>query len=306
MVTSGPRYVWHRGKYPMERGGTRVGYLYVLAAGCLWGTTGLFAKWVYSLQVNAFQLAFLTPFISLMMVGGALALTRKGFYRIQLRHLPLLACLGVCNTAVFSLAYFYTIQATTITQAVFLLYTTPIFTVVLARLLLAEPLVAPKVMALIPSVMGIVLLTNIYLPGRMNISYAAILTGIVSALSYALGRVLGKIALRIYPLWTVVFYSLVLATSFLFFIIKPQHFLLEISGRAWLVLVAMSLVTGVLAVACLFMGLQRIEASRASIVSTIEPVVAAFLGFILFGELLNISGMAGASLILLAAVLVQF
>jgi drug/metabolite transporter (DMT)-like permease len=182
----------------------------------------------------------------------------------------------------------------------------PIFAVVLARLLLAEPLVAPKVLALVTSVMGIVLLTNIYLPGRVNISFAAMLTGIGSALSYAMSRVLGKMALRIYPVWTVVFYSLALGTFFLFFIIRPQHFLLEISGRAWLVSAAMSLVTGVLAVVFAFMGLQRIEASRASIVGTIEPVVASILGFILFDELLNISGMAGASLILLAAVLVQF
>ena len=290
----------------MKRVGPRVGYLYVLAAGCLWGTTGLFAKWVYSLQVNAFQLAFLRPFIALMMVGGALALSRKGFCRIQWRHLPLLAGLGLCNTTIFSVAYFYTIQASSITQAVFLLYTAPIFVLVLSRLLLDEPLVAPKVLALVASVLGIVLLTNIYFPGRVNISYTAMLTGIAAALSYALARVLGKIALRIYPVWTVFFYSMALGTFFLFFIIRPQHFLLEISGRAWLVLVAMSLVTGVLAVVCAFMGLQRIEASRASIVATIEPVVASLLAFIFFGELLNISGLAGASLILLGAVLVQF
>jgi drug/metabolite transporter (DMT)-like permease len=290
----------------MERVGSRVGYLYVLAAGCMWGTTGVFAKWAYSLEVNAFQLAFLRPFIALMMIGGYLALSRKGFHRIKLRHLPLLAGLGLANVTAFSLAYFYTLQATTITQAVFLLYTMPIFAVVLARLLLAEPLVAPKVLALIASVLGIVLLTNIHLPGRMNISYTAILTGIGSALSYAMSRVLGKIALRIYPLRAVVFYSLALGTSFLFLIIRPQHFLLEISGRAWLVSAAMSLVTAVLATVCAFMGLQRIEASRASIVATIQPVVASLLGFILFGELLNISGLAGASLILLGAVLVQF
>lgn len=290
----------------MASGYLKGGYIYVLIAGCLWGTTGAFAKLVYAMRVDALQLAFLRPFIAWVVIGAALAFTNKGFCRIKLRDIPLLIILGLTNITAFSLAYFYAIQLSSITQAVFLLYTGPIFAVVLARLFLGEMLLPTKVISLVASITGMVLLTGMYRPSELTLSLPALATGLAAAISYAFSRVLGKVALKRYPLWTVVFYSLTGGTFFLVFATQPHRFLFTIGAGTWLVLVAMSLVTGVAAMAFAYKGLQRVEASRATIVSTIEPVVASALGFFIFGETLTPSGFAGAGLILLGAILVQF
>ncbi|MGC7878568.1 EamA family transporter, partial [Desulforudis sp. 1190] len=58
-----------------------------------------------------------------------------------------------------------------------------------------------------------------------------------------------------------------------------------------------------LALAAIFRGIQLIGASRASIISTLEPAVTALLGFWLLSETLTVVQMAGGALILLGVFL---
>ena len=55
-----------------------------------------------------------------------------------------------------------------------------------------------------------------------------------------------------------------------------------------------------------YAGLRRIEASRAAVIATLEPVVAALLAFSLFGESFTAFGYLGSGLILTAVVMTIF
>ncbi|MBS1238986.1 MAG: protein of unknown function transrane, partial [Deltaproteobacteria bacterium] len=52
-------------------------------------------------------------------------------------------------------------------------------------------------------------------------------------------------------------------------------------------------------------GINRIRATRASITSTIEPIVAGLLSFIFLGEAMAPLQMAGGALVIAAIVLLQ-
>jgi len=53
------------------------------------------------------------------------------------------------------------------------------------------------------------------------------------------------------------------------------------------------------------LALRRIESSRASIIATVEPVLASLLAYATLGEQLSALQILGLSLILVGAVLVQ-
>ncbi|MCW5819310.1 MAG: DMT family transporter, partial [Trueperaceae bacterium] len=75
------------------------------------------------------------------------------------------------------------------------------------------------------------------------------------------------------------------------------------SPRTWLLLVLMAALSTYLAYFVYYTGLKRVEASRAVLVATIEPVVAAVLAAWLFGERLGALGIVGGALIVGAAML---
>jgi len=54
---------------------------------------------------------------------------------------------------------------------------------------------------------------------------------------------------------------------------------------------------------CYYIGVRYLEASRASIAATLEPVVAAVVAFFWWGESFGVTGYVGSALILGAVLL---
>jgi len=72
---------------------------------------------------------------------------------------------------------------------------------------------------------------------------------------------------------------------------------------AWLTLLFLAVVPTYLAYSLYSIGLARVEATRAATVATLEPVAAAALAFVVWGEALHTLGYLGAALVI-AGVLV--
>jgi drug/metabolite transporter (DMT)-like permease len=73
----------------------------------------------------------------------------------------------------------------------------------------------------------------------------------------------------------------------------------------WLWLAGIVLVSTVLAIVLFFAGLGIVGPSRASIISTVEPLVTVVLAMIVFGEHLAATQLAGGALVLASVVLLQ-
>src|SRR5690606_18524552 len=69
----------------------------------------------------------------------------------------------------------------------------------------------------------------------------------------------------------------------------------------WLDLLLMGVLSTYLAYFVYYTGLRAVEASRAVLVATVEPLLATLLAALLFGERLGVSGIVGGALILFAA-----
>src|SRR5690606_4250676 len=78
------------------------------------------------------------------------------------------------------------------------------------------------------------------------------------------------------------------------------------SVAVWLDLLLMGVLSTYLAYFIYYTGLRTVPASRAVLVATVEPLLAALLAALLFGERFGISGIIGGSLILAAALLAGF
>jgi drug/metabolite transporter (DMT)-like permease len=76
-------------------------------------------------------------------------------------------------------------------------------------------------------------------------------------------------------------------------------------GGGWIWIVAIALLSTVLPIVTFMLGLERVGASTASIVSTVEPVVTVGLAVALFGEALGPPQVLGGVLVLAAVVALQ-
>jgi drug/metabolite transporter, DME family len=276
----------------------RRGFALIAAAAVLWALLGPFSRALLERGLAPLEIAFWRAALGGLMFALHAALT--GGVRLRrardLAHLAAFALLGV---TLFYAALVLAIEAGGISLAIVLLYTAPAFVTLLAWPLLGERLTLVKLALLALTLCGVVLVAASGAGARgVQVSPASLGWGLASGVAYASYYLFGKWVLARYAPVTV--FALVMPIGALgllpFVEFAPKD------PEAWGLLIALALVSTYLAYLVYYTGLRRVEASRAVLVATIEPVVAAALAAALYGERLGPLGVAGAGLILAAAV----
>lgn len=271
----------------MPEGRRLVGYALAVLAGCLWALLVVLGKLLVATGVDPVTMVGVRAAMAFIMLGGVLAVVNRRLITLEAGDIPLFLGYGSCVALNYAL-YFYAFKYTTGTMAVILMYTYPAFVTGLAAALLGERLDAVKVTALFVTLAGCVLVVQAYDRGALLFNLKGVLSGLGSALAMALYSIIGKTAIRRYNSWTVVlwgfgFGSLLLLGSRLGDLGAVARMPPEVWGGLFLV----ALFPTLLAYAVFTRAMAYIEASRASITASVEPVVGAALAWVFLGERLE-------------------
>src|SRR3990170_3505139 len=124
-----------------------------------------------------------------------------------------------------------------------------------------------------------------------------------AGLSYAMYTVIGKGTLaRVSPL-PLAGITFTVAALTLSPVLLSEHAVAEPLAKGWPLFLYLGLIPTALAYGLFTVGLRRIPATVAGITTLLEPLTAATLGVLLFGERLGVAGTIGAALLLAAIAL---
>jgi drug/metabolite transporter (DMT)-like permease len=194
-----------------------------------------------------------------------------------------------------------------LSTAAILLYTSPIWIMLMSMLFFREKLNRKKILALALAFAGCVLVSGI---SGNGISMVGLLAGLGSGIGYGLYSILGTIALRRYSPYTVTTYTFLFAAAGSWLICNPADMVSKFSAAPDLPFLLFfcgltALVTAVVPFLAYTLGLQKVEASKAGILATVEPMVATLIGILLFSEPLTVLSGIGILLILGAVILLN-
>lgn len=278
-----------------------IGYLYVLTAAFMWGVIGIFAKYVLAEGVSALEIAFWrAAFAWVLFLIHALA---KGQAKVKQNDLPILFGFGVICVTLFYGSYQLAIRDIGMAMAAVLLYTAPAWVALLSWLVLKEEMTITKTTCVAMTILGVSCISlgpQLMSGSGISLSAFGLAAGLVSGFTYALYYIFGKKYLGRYATPTIFVYALPFGAALLlpFVDFVPKSF------TTWLLLFGMALVTSYGAFSFYYAGLKHLEATKASIIATFEPVVAAVFAYLLFGEKFSLFGYAGSSLIIIAVFMV--
>lgn len=285
----------------------RKSYAMIAAAGVLWGLLSLFFKVLSAVGMTAPQAVGVRTAVAACALWLYLAVRDPAALRLKSpKHLWYFVGTGMVSLAFFNSCYFACIERATIGVAALLLYTAPAFVMLFSAVLFGERLTARKLAALVLAVAGCGLATGAF-EGRLSLSLTALLFGLGSGVGYALYTIFGKYALRDYSSTTITAYTLLFAALGVAPFAQPvQALRLAVSSPAALLAALMAGVLCTVAPYLLYTrGLARVDAGRASILASIEPVVAALVGVLFFHEGLRADKLAGMALVLGAIALLN-
>lgn len=278
---------------------------YVLGAGMLWGCMGILVRTMNkggfnSLEVTAFR-SFVT---TLLMFVGMLLFNRKEL-RIKLRDIWCFFGTGVLSVAFFNVCYFTCMNLTTLSVAAILLYTAPSFVMMMSAVLFREKITVRKLAALALAFAGCILVSGGFTGG--GITLPGLLTGLGAGFGYALYSIFGKFAIRKgYSSYTITTYTFLFAGLGTLPFLKWRHTaecLCAGTGSDLAFAVFMAVLTTVAAYLLYTAGLRGMESGRASIIASIEPVMASVVGAFLYEEPMGAQGIIGMILVLASCAL---
>lgn len=285
---------------------THVAVCCILAAGTMWGCQGLPSRALAGLGMPALPIMVLRDLGGAALLALLFLLTDRTAFRVRLRELPLLALMGMSGVLGMNLLYYRSQQVSSLAVAAILLYTAPSIVVLFSTLIWKDPLTKRKLCALGLAFLGCSFVAGL-LNGSLSLSVQGLLLGLGSALTYASYTLFGRKALTWHGALTVLFYALLFAGLGALVLCPTQELaLLVTTSGAIPQTLCMMLFATVLPYVLYTKALAWLDDSgKAAILASVEPVVAALLGIVAFGEPLTLGVALGLVCVLGAVVLLK-
>ena len=283
------------------------GPILIILAGIFWGSMGIFVRRLAEYGFTPIQIVCIRVVLAAL-IFSVIQLVKdpKGF-RMSLRDIPLFLGLGLGSILFFTVCYFTAISMMTLSTAAILLYTSPIWIMLMSLLFFHEKLTVRKVLALALAFGGCVLVSGISGGG---LTLTGFLVGLGAGVGYGLYSILGTVALRRYSPYTVTTWTFVIAAIGSILMSHPADMVAKCAAAPsqlglWGFGLLTALVTAVIPFLAYTLGLRSVEASKAGILATVEPMVATLIGVLVFSEPLTLMSGLGVLLILAAVVILN-
>ena len=283
----------------------RIAPLFIITAGLMWGCMGLFVRFMEGQGLSSMDMVAMRAIITTVLMFLFILIYNRKLFKIKLKDIWIFLGIGICSIVFFNYCYFKAIMITSLSVAAILLYTSPAFVIVLSFILFREKITKYKIIALIMTFTGCVLVTGV-LTDMGSLTPQGILIGLGAGFGYALYSIFSRFAIkRGYETFTIIFYTFLIASVATFFMAEVgamTDVATKSVGMFWFCIL-FAVVSTVIPYLTYTIGLNYIENSKASIIVSIEPVVATLIGVFVYRETLSVTGVIGIVLVFGALVL---
>lgn len=258
-------------------------------------------------RVEPLAIAFWRVFLVASASGLALLLFRRSLLTVQWRHLPLFALFGLVGVGLHQLVWITSVQINGAGVAQVLVYIQPSIVALISVRFLGGSLDRTKIIALILTLTGMVLVSRAYEVGNVNLNWLGALTGFGTGFTWATYALMGRYTTRHFSAWTSLFYAFFFGALFL---IPVQFFVRDLfslgdSTQGWGLMVFLALGPTLGGFALYTIGLSHLPASVATLIGTLEPVLSVILAYLIFSEVMNGPQILGAGLILWSVIMLR-
>ncbi len=277
----------------------------VILSGCCWATLGIFVRHLNSIGLQTMQLVEIRGALTVILLFPALAVFRRDLLRVRAKDLWIFAGGGIASVILFNYCYFQTIQRASLSTAAILLYTSPVFVLLLSVPLFGEKLTAKKLFCLAMAFGGCALASG--LGSGAGFSLTTLLLGLGSGFGYGLYSIFSRYGL-------LKGYHPITITAYIFLFgaiggipltdIRPV-FEAACAPENLLYLLLYTVVTTVIPYTAYTTGLRYVENGVAAVLACIEPVMATVFGIFIYREWPAPAGWVGIILVLTALVLLS-
>ena len=282
--------------------------LLIVLSGAFWGSMGIFVRYFNGYGVQSMEIVEIRAICALVTMFLFILIKDRSLFKINIKHLWCFIGTGVVGIMFFNWCYFTTIKATSLSVAAVLMYTAPIFVMLISALLFKEKITVIKVIALVMAFVGCMLVGGVF-AGEAVLNAKGLIVGIMAGVGYALYTVFTRYAVNYgYSPMTIMFYTFLCGAITGLFLADFEiigTFIAISPVKLVIISLIMGLVTTAIPNVLYTFGLQNVDNGRASVMASVEPVMATIYGIFIFHEIPTFIGFVGIILVLGALTLLN-
>lgn len=285
----------------------RIGVLAALTAGVLWGFLGLFVRYLSAEGFTPVQMTCIRYIIVAIAFATFILARHRRMLAVDRFDILLFAVIGIVGTLLNSVCYFGSMERISLSLSTVLQYLSPFIVVTLSVPLFHEKLTGTKIAAVLAAFIGCVLCTGLVTdPGSMDVTGIAM--GVASGLFYSL-YTLGskKAASRGCSTPTIMLYSALFCAIGLapFADLQTAFGLMFGSWQNLMMMLGLGILMTLVPFGLYNIGINRMEAGKAAIITFVEPLAATVVGFLAFGESVTPEAVLGMGMILVSLFILE-
>ena len=264
------------------------------------------AKSLFNIGLPPAELILVRLTISTVLLFLVLLFFAPKHLIIASKDIPYFLVLGVGGVGALQYANYFTISKIHVGPAILIQYLGLIWITLYACFFQKEPLSKWKIFSLLLALLGCYLVVGGYRTDLLRLNRIGIISGLVCSLLFTFYTLYGEKGLKRYDPWTLIFYGFGLGAVLYWIFVSPIK--LITSGypfKIWMAFLFIAIFSTLIPFGFYFKGIERVRATRASITSTWEPVVASFTAYFVLGEVLYPSQILGGIVVIAAVVLLQ-
>lgn len=275
--------------------------LVIISAACF-GMMAIFIKYAYQAELSTLTILSLRFSIAALVMWGIVFLKKENPFVERTQFLALLG-LGAMGYGLMSTFFTISVRLVSASMASIILYTYPVIVTLLSSFIYREKITKYKVISLIISSTGLVMVVGIAFNG---LNYLGVFYGFMAAVVYSLYIVISnKFLSEVNPIIITTYISTSAAIMFNVAGWSQGAINMIIGPTGWLSVLAIAIISSVAAILAFFHGMKIVGPSRASIISSMEPVVTIVVAFLLFGENMSLWQLVGVVMVIGAVIIIQ-
>ncbi len=274
-------------------------YFYIIAAGILWGTSGLFVAALSPYGFSSLQMTAMRGVVSAICMSAYCFFSDKKLFKASPLETLLFLLSGISMFGTAS-CYYISMQASSVSTAVVLMYTAPIIVMVYSVLFLGEKLTKMKLCAVIFMLLGCALVSGII--GGFRFDGWGIAAGFMSGISYSSYNILTKIQMRkgLRPQSATLYCFIFMAILSVAFCDPATLISLTAKNPAPIIplMIGIGVLTTVLPYLLYTFAMRELPAGTTASLGIIEPMSATIFSITLLGEKPDVFSIVGIVLII--------
>jgi len=278
----------------------------VLAAGTGYALMSILVKWAFLLGLGPIEVIALQSWIASLILFIYAVLFKREIFRVSLPSLWLLVIQGVVGALGTSLLYAFSLKFLPVSVAILLLYLYPTLVLAAGVLIWQKKVGRQELIALLLTLVGTTLASGIF-SGVGAVAWIGIVLGLAAAIAYAVFNIVGELVLaKVSPLVAMCFTQWVCGIALLVILKGDIMSIPWQNAKTWEVGLLLATVASIIPFYMILVGIERLGADQAAILSTFELPMTFILAAVFLNEFPTGGQWVGGGLVLAGILLLNW